>query len=846
MKRIIKHPEPKEGDLVGPRYWKSLDDLAETPEFKTWLEREFPAGAAEAEGVNRRHFMKIMAASFGLAGMGVAGCRRPEFHIRPYGRQPENLIPGVPNFYSSSMPGARENLPLVVETHQARPTKVEGNPSYEPTGGKTNQYAQASVLNLYDPDRMKRSESDGNRIAPKAVRDQLDAIGRAATANDGKGVAFLAEPSTSPSRQRLVNSLLERAPQAIWAEYEAIDRGVAERALGGLIGEGARVRPLYDFAEAKRILSVDCDFLGQEDGAVQYTRGFAKTRKVAGAEEASKMSRLYAVESDFTLTGAAADHRLRLSGVYMTAFISRLAAKVFEEAGMAADLVNLMRDHASGLPVDPAWIDACAADLFEHQGHALVTAGSHLPEEAQVLVAAINEVLGANGSTVSYLRLPDSPAKTLAELASALQSGEVETLIILGGNPAYDAPAGLNFVELLKSVPRVIRHSYNFDDTSELASENIAASHYLESWSDGRALDGTIVPVQPMIEPLFETVSELEFLARTTAASETDSYAIVRATLDPLLGGTGEQATNRFNTFLAEGTAADTAYPQAELPAMTQSARAAAEQIDVPSTALGLDNLECRFAPSAQVADGRYNNNGWLLEMPEPMTKLTWDNAILISPRLARQLEDKWQVQIIPGGGVINAELWGRFKINKNKAKFNRGKEMAPLAELTLGGKTIKAPIHVQPGLPNHTVVLPLGWGRARSGRVGEGVGFNFYPLRESGAAFAHGAQIKVLDEYYKLANTQEHWSMEGRAIVREATVDDFKKKPDFVDSMGMESHSPPIYGKSKDKSIEYKALNQPRGSSLYKTPDFGAPPPNVDAWKSEEAKEKFIPPQQW
>jgi molybdopterin-containing oxidoreductase family iron-sulfur binding subunit len=817
-----------ESELSGPRYWKSLDDLAETPAFRDWVEREFPAGASEMEGVNRRHFMKIMAASFGLAGLGMAGCRRPEQTILPYAKQPENVIPGVPVYFSSSMPGPYGNVPVIVETHQGRPTKIEGNPSYQPYGGATDSYTQASILDLYDPDRASKSRAAGAAIAAAAVLDRLTALSQAHSVDGGKGLVFLAEPSTSPSRARLVKAIQAKFPAATWAEYTPIDRSASERAIAKVTGKSLRSLPKFE--NATRILSLDADFLGK-DGNIADSKGFSKNRKVKDAKEASSMSRLYTIESGMSNTGAMADHRLRLSTSEMGAFAVKMALE------LGINLPAAVKQTAESLDLDAKWITECALDLSANKGKSLLVAGSHLPESVHALVLAINEALHA---PVDYVEVP-AIATGIQAAAARLKKG-AKTLVILGGNPVYDAPADLDFKALMAQADESIHLSYSYNETSAEADLLIARSHYLESWGDGRTHDGTLVPVQPMIEPLFPTFDELELLARIAGEAETKSYAIATTTF-AAEGGVD------YNKFLSDGLLENSAYKQHKLSLSGGSLAPAllAEELTAPK--LSAESIEVRFEPSSHAFDGRYANNGWLMEVPDGMTKFTWDNAILISPRLAKELQQAQGIQIFPGTVPMNQQD-GFFEsakgtLQKNKAQFNRGKEEAVLVELTLDGRTIKAPIHVMPGMANYTVILPLGMGRTEVGRVGKGVGFNAYPLRTTtGMGAALGAAIKLTNETYRLANTQEHWSMEGRAIVREGTAKYYKEHPDFANEMGVESHAPANYGKDDSKTLQEKATQQFRGGSAYKHPEFSGPAPNVDIWKGKE--DQFPKTQQW
>lgn len=813
-------------EFSGPRYWKSLDDLAETPAFKDWVEREFPAGASEMEGVNRRQFMKVMAASFGLAGLGMSGCRRPEKTILAYSKAPESLIPGVPVYYTSSQPGARDNIPVIVETQSGRPTKIEGNPSYRPYGGATTIYTQASVLDLYDPDRATKSS-----LNPNAVRDRLAAIHEKHGADEGAGLVFLAEPSTSPSRAKLVARIKEKFPKAVWAEYNPVDQTASERAAKAVYGK--TVRSIPEFAKAQRVLSLDADFLLNADASTGLARDFVKTRKILHSKDADKMSRLYAVESALTSTGSMADHRLRLGSSQMGAFIAKLALAL----GVPG-LPSALQEAASSLEVDAKWVDECAADLLANRGQAIVVAGEHLPQSVHAIVMAINEMLRA---PVRYVEVPDA-AEGIEAASARLKTGDVQTLVMLGGNPVYDAPVDLEWSSAMGQAAESLYFGGAINESSQAADVHVAASHYLESWSDGRTFDGTLVPVQPVIEPLFPTFSELEVLARLAGAETTDAYSIVQATFSELGG-------SDFNQFLSLGLLEGSAYPVVKSPSGNYASGIKLAELTAPELSSG--SLEVRFAASSHAGDGRYANNGWMMECPDPMTKLTWDNAILISPRLAKDLEKEQGIQIFPGRMPMNQDSQffkaAKGTLQTNKAAFKRGKEQAVVAELTLNGRRVKGPIHVVPGMANYTVVLPLGMGREIVGRVGQGVGFSAYTVRDSEQlGIATGGALQLTSAVSELANTQEHWSMEGRAIVREGNSDYFKKNPNFANEMGVESHAPANYGKYDDKSLQEKSVNQYRGNSAYEHPSFADPAPNVKVWQGEEARKKYPDVQQW
>ncbi len=704
--------------LTGRRYWRSLDELGDTPEFKQWLEREFPEGASEfTDPVSRRHFVKIMSASFALAGLGVmgAGCRRPEEKLEPFGQQPEGYVYGEPKYYATAMPTRTGAIPLVAKSYEGRPIKLEGNAKFPGSNGGTDRYAQASILDLYDPDRAKGFTKDGKTVSRDEALKFLDELSKKFAANQGEGLAFLAESSTSPSRARLQKIIADKFPKSQWFTYDAIDSGIHQRAATQAFGQP--VRPIYHFDKAKVILSLDCDFLGSEDDAHNHIQRFVKGRK---PEADGGMSRLYAIESLFTLTGAGADHRLQIP-----------ASWVGQAAQTAIACLNQSLKK-SGEYISPQWISECVKDLAAAGKDALVVAGQRQPMEVHLLAQAINSALGAIGNTVTLV----APMEIAGADLKNFDVGATDTLVILGGNPVYH----LNWSP--KQKPKnVVRLGYYRDETAEMSDWHFPATHYLESWGDATTSDGTLVPVQPLIQPLFGGLTELEFLARIAGELQTNPHDIVRVTF--------EGSEDDWKKFLFNGYLADSAMKSVD-------AKFGTAMPEVKSVVPTAASLKVIFYRDAKMDDGRYANNGWMQELPDPMTKLTWDNAVLVSRKTAREL------------GVKNGDV----------------------VEITLNGRSVKGPIWTQSGMADYSLGLALGYGRERAGRVGTGVGFNAYKIF-SGKYIETGATVRKTGETYELATTQHHWSMEGRPAVREANLDVFSKDPDFANEMhGVE---PPI-----------------------------------------------------
>jgi MoCo/4Fe-4S cofactor protein with predicted Tat translocation signal len=824
-KKVFEHPAAQPGEPTGPAYWRSLDERNKSPEFRTRAEREFVEGASAITSVERREFLMLMGASFGLAGLGLAGCREPRNHTLPYAKQPENTIPGVATYYASSFPGEFANQPILVETHQHRPTKIEGNPSHRANGGASSKFAQASVLDMYDPDRAQASvAADGSVLSVAAARSFVRGLAAAAKADAGAGLAFLARPSTSPTRARLVAGLKAAYPKARWVEYTPVAQNRADAVLGA--------RALPDYAKARRVLSLDRDFLGAHDSTVEDTRAYSSARRADTAAEAEKMTRLYVVESTFSLTGAAADHRLRASSSHISGLAILFAAEVLAQTGSAA--ASSLKGKVSGINVDAKWVTECVADLVHAKGEALIVAGDHLSADAQRAVFLANQALGA---AVKYVAAPAPASLTIAALAAK----PAETLVILGGNPAYDAPADVNFAAAIKAAKSVVRlgyHGASFDETSAAVKAAggtfLAASHYLESWSDGRTLNGVYVPVQPMIDPLFATVTELDVLA-PFAGSDKEPHALVRETFNALSKKPSDEA---FAAWLAEGVLAGSAFAAAK-PAV------GAEQIKAfAAPALSFDSLEVRLVPSVHSGDGQYANNGWLAEAPDPMSKTVWENVILISPKFADKLAIEPEAMVINKIGALN----------RNINQLVDGRLICRIATLTLGDKTVTGPLFIMPGMADHTVGLQLGFGRRVGGRVATrvperlagrvvGNGFDVYPfVSASEPAVRTGVKLTLTGETVAVGNMQDHWSMEGRDILREGNVEDLKKNADFA-KLGIDGHAPAVYGKDGNMSPAGKAITTPRGNSAYEHPNHTVAP-NVAVWKGHE--DKFPALQQW
>ena len=798
---------PTNEQKSGPRYWRSLEHKADSPEFRAFVEKEFPSGVDLIDDpVSRRNFMKIMSASFALAGLGVSGCRRPEHKILPFSNMPENYVHGAPQLYATSMPTRQSAVPLVVKSYDGRPIKIEGNAEHPNSNGGTDQYAQASILSLYDPDRglnFKLGETDDKgfkslRVIAKAkVLEQLDGLANSKT-------HVLMEQSSSPSRARLVDGL--KAKGVRFYEYEPVDFSVHAEAAS--IAFGSSVKPAYKFDKAKAILSLDCDFLGTEESAFENISGFAAGRRVKDDDTenpAEVMNRLYSVEGLLSLTGTNADHRLRIP----TGSVGRVAALALKEAIEQADvnageivgeLETIVKDLDNDFPKSHAvdgdgevrttkWVHECVADLVrlaKRGEKTLVVAGYRQPKEVHLAAMGINAILQNIGETLLLQAHKRSGNRLIQDLDTDFKKGD--NLVVLGGDPAYNAPADIDWDAIVSKAEKFIRHGfYSVDDTSKTASAFIPAAHYLESWGDARTSDGTLVPVQPLIAPLFGGLTELEVLARIAGAEETDPHKITRATFEAI-AGKGDRKWDKFlhDGFLAD-SAADTVLAEFDISTASAAWKKGAKEVTPPAKG----DLEVTFFRDHSVDDGRWGNNGWLLETPNPVTRITWDNVLLVSLNTAQELLGSDEAKDLLDFEKVNGEeydkklggLPGRFGFHSESGRFFQ-KEY----NLTINGKKVKGAIWLLPGMADNTVGVALGYGRG-VGRVGGVAGFNAYEVRTAGAQhFAVGAKLESAGSDYEVACTQEQGVMDGRPVVRECNADDYSTHKDFVKHFDLDS----------------------------------------------------------
>jgi len=749
----------------GKQWWRSLEELAGSPHFEELLHREFPRYASEwADAVSRRGFLKLMAASLALAGL--SGCTgKPKETIMPYARAPEELVPGKPLFFATAMTLAGSAIGLLVESHEGRPTKIEGNPDHPASLGATDVFSQASLLTLYDPDRSQVLTYLGDIRPWAALLAEIRVLLERQRLRRGAGLRLLTETVISPTLAHQIRSLLSGFPEARWHQYEPVSRDPVRE--GSRQAFGRYVNTVYQVEKADVIIALDADLLSSGPGCLRYARQFARRRRPQ--PDPATMSRLYAVECTPSNTGAMADHRLPLRASEIETFTRTLALAVrgVTEAG-------------GGLPY-AAWLGALARDLLRHGGRSVAIPGDYQSPGVHLWAHVVNYALGNVGSTVIYTdpveAEPVDQTASLRELVADMDAGRAEWLIILGGNPVYNTPADLAFGERLLKVPMRMHLSLYQDETSALCQWHIPEAHYLEAWSDTRALDGTASIVQPLIAPLYNGKSAHEFLAAFTSQPERSGYDIVRdhwKTQRP-----GADFERLWRKSLNDGVIAGTALPpisvtlkpewSSALPiASAVSAKAGAQEKAAGDPAP--EGVEIVFRPDPAVFDGRFTNNGWLQELPKPITRLTWDNAAMVSPATAQRLGLTYRIDSTGG---------------------EHGQVHADVVELSYRGRSLRVPVWIDPGQADGCVTLHLGYGRTRAGHVGTGTGFNAYQLRTSASPwFGSGLTLRKTGDRFPLACVQFHHNMEGRALVRAATLEEFRRNPAFAHELGEEPPS--------------------------------------------------------
>ncbi|NUN94765.1 MAG: TAT-variant-translocated molybdopterin oxidoreductase [Candidatus Omnitrophica bacterium] len=748
----------------GQGYWRSLQELARDPAFLAELGPEFAEAAdSPPEGTSRRRFLQVMAASVGLAGL--TGCRWPKENIYPYANRPDGRMPGVPVKYATCLDLGGSARGLLATSYDGRPIKVDGNDLHPINRGANDVLAEASVLDLYDPDRtrgpIRVEKGEPYYDSWDHFNTTAHGIFAAMRSKSGAGVAILSEASSSPTFARLKAKLLAACPQIKWFEYEPVSND--NERVGTAMVHSRATRPHYSLSEAKIVVGLDGDLFETHPAALLHARDLITARN----PDSGTMNRLYAIESGFTLAGALADHRFPVPASQVLEVVCRLIVEAvnlgLQSQYLSPEVISGVRKMAEAKvsveTVPDKAIAAIAKDLMGSKGASAVTVGFRQPPLVHALVHTLNAALDNVGRTVRYTPDPDPARPTHLEsiraLNAALTEGQVETLVILGGNPVYNAPADLDFGEALKKAKTSLHLNTHFDETSRLCSWHVPRAHYLETWGDGRAYDGTLCVQQPLIHPLYEGKSALEFLSLMTDDIPQSGYDMVRETVKPLLPGADFEVAwrNLLSNGIQEGTQEANAPFTHRNDLLVQALNAS-----VPAPKLDSGSLEVVFRPHPSILDGRFANNGWLQELPDFITKVSWDNPALFAVSTAAELD-------IRDGDMLR---------------------------LKVGDQSLEVPAYVLPGQPKNSIGLSLGFGRSAAGRVGNGVGFDTYRLRASSRMdFTTGVQIEKTGKTCILAGTQDHFAMdevgakerEGRtrALVREANLEEYKQHPDFA-----------------------------------------------------------------
>ena len=805
------------GADTGKNYWRSLNEVSGSPEFSEYLTREFPEGADEFGGSDssRRDFMKIMAAGFAVAGAAtLTGCRRPEEKILPYGTNaPEDIIPGKATYYATSYPRPNGSIGLLVKTHEGRPVKIEGNPEHPNNLGSTDSFAQAELLNMYDPDRLQfpvfsnddfkagqidymsgeqhaideRVEKKDALAAKnrKAFDAQLTALAASLAADKGAGTSILLPPTSSPSEIALIADIKKKYPAVKFHTYAPINDDNAAKALKTFVKNGAKsYQTVNNFDKANTILALDSDFMLGETDALRNAKGFSEGRKVShekGADHGTyEMNRLYVVESIFSLTGSNADHRLRLKSSQVEELLFLVAQKVLANAKISQALKNVVSpilstykggvlkqddvfsqqkdEHGEYKKFTVAdYISAVADDLIADAANptknSLIVVGEKQDSNVHLLALVLNSVLGNLGKTVSitekvnYTEGLQTDSITSLSLDLNSKTTTVKNLVILGGNPAFDAPADLKIGELIAKATNSIHLTTYYNETSALVKAAAPQAHFLEAWGDTRSYDGTLTFQQPMIAPLYNGLSNLEFLAKLSGDAKANGMKIVKAT-----HGYPESI---WNDLLYKGFKAGSAFTTQAVTVNWDSVKSAFNGSKAKATSA----FEIVITPDNSLYDGSFANNGWLQELPDPITKLTWDNAALMSVKTATEL-----------GATTANDL------------NNKPTDEKVIVAVTVNGAQVELPVAVAPGMADGVIHLQLGYGRKVVGYVGKEAGSDVFPLRSTTNLHIASGDVKKTTKTMLIASTQDHWAMEGRDLIKSGTLDTFNSNNDFAD----------------------------------------------------------------
>lgn len=743
-----------------------MEELADTPEFQEYLHREFPENATQWLAGSRRDFMRLMGASLFLAG--VSGCdliRQPQEKIVPTVHSTGHASPGLSLYFATACDFAGSAIGLTVESRDGRPIKIEGNPNHPSSLGATNIFAQAATLDLYDPDRARTAMNREKIVSQAQVVSQLTALRVRLDETKGRGLRVLLGTSTSPTLARVLHQAVTRWPEMKWSVYESVNDDAFRAAMEQASGDAASELSLvYDFSRADVVLSIDCDFLAARDLPPCYVQEFSAARRVAGrprndASAADSMVRLYHLGPTPTPTSAKADHNLALGPTELADAVAELA-RVWEADAQDDQTAKDATSHSE-------WIARVVADLKAAGARALVSVGREQPAAIHALGHLLNQELGGVGSTVHYIKSPqvrpqESPSDVdmLAELVTEMEAGKVETLLVLGGNPVFEAPADINFGAALEKVPFSLMLASAANETSQKTQWLVPRTHFLESWGDARAHDGTVSIVQPLIAPLHESISDIELLA-TLCEDAPSAYSSVRKTWQEKLGERDDDP--RWQKAVADGiiaSATDSSSvvphrnplqsPSLQSPPLQSISQLADSHLtgttNVTKHDTTSDIFDIVIRPDPTIWDGRFINNGWLQELPKPLTHTVWDNPALMAPADAQRL------------GLSNGDV------------------------LAIGeaDRQVDIPIWIAAGHAAGCLTLFMGFGRRVVGRVGQGTGFDIRPLiAQDSMTQRRSVAVRKTARRHAIVTTQHFQSMEGRHLARAGTLAELQAEPD-------------------------------------------------------------------
>lgn len=783
---MIKDIKSTEHNGESITYWRSIENRRRTEDYLASIENEFLGDLSEITSVDRRSMLKVMGASMALAGLG-ASCRRPEDKILPYVKQPENIIPGIANFYATAQPTPFGAQGILVESHEGRPTKVEGNPSHPSSMGRASIINQAAALEIYDPDRSRFCVREDGSVRTMVSWDDFDSFCAEhffeLRKSSGQGLAIVTDADLSPTFLRLKNRVKSLFPKGRFFVHEPMRQRNVEMANQQAFSRPCRIR--YNLDNAKVIASIFCDPFSFGPDHIRHMSGYSKNRTVYGKDDVKNMSRFYAVEADFTLAGTNADHRLRLPVGLASNLIRALAYELHATNGIdvpanmdkVISLSKLISRPPSYKGLDKRFVIAMAQDLAKGRGQALIMGGDHLPPAALSLIHAINVALGGLNKTFEILAIDDENAiEHLAEpdigaLATALKRDEIASVVFLGVNPLYDAPGHLELRDLIKKARVSIHCHQTEDETGSDCSWHVPQSHFLEHFGDARSFDGHVSIIQPLIKPLHNSRSIIQLLAQMAGMEHQDGLKLVKDTHRGRFGAKG--FAKGFDRAVHDGVIADSGFKRVQEPSL-DCAGIYSEFNKLSSRAPNKENFELVLSFDRRVLDGRYANHSWLEELPDPITKLTWGNALLMSPAAAKQY------------GI--------------KSGVKKNAYVADVVKVTAGERSVELPAFVMPGLPDHTLVASLGYGRVKAGEVGNGVGVDLYHLlRDHSSMVHHGVKLERLAQTIRLSSTQEQFAMNGDTVqeidvlsmqnrnpARATDVPDYLKNPAGAKNVGL------------------------------------------------------------